>query len=116
MSSSSSGGGLGIGTIVFWVIMANVFFFNDDDEDTEVVEDNTPSIVEQVAEDVNQLREVVKDGAYVVKGEIKEFRDKVAIERENTEEANEHTTEKANESPKPKDDPDDLYGSSEDKY
>ena len=115
--AKSSSGGFGIGTIIFWVIMYNVFF-SSDDEDTSSVEADTPSIVDQVAEKVSEKFELAKkeivfrevDSFELAKERARKKRVRVKkvpeISRtlvfkteKTTEKAKIRTTEKANESP-----------------
>jgi len=110
---SKSGSGFDIGTIIFCIIMYNVFF-SCDDEDTTVVEDNKPTIIEQVSEELKPEIEQVMAIA-------KDVRNKVLPWKE-TQKAKNGTTQKANERPitevekiKPIED-DDLYGSTADRY
>lgn len=55
---SESSGGIGIGTIIFWIFIMNMFGFCDgDDEKTiEVVIDDKPSVVDQIKDSVSDVK------------------------------------------------------------
>ena len=58
MSSSTKSGGIGIGTVIFWIIMWNLIFDDDDEKEVNVVveEDDKQSITETVKQTVDNLK------------------------------------------------------------
>ena len=93
MSSSTKSGGIGIGTVIFWIIMWNLIFDDDDEKEVNVVveEDDKQSITETVKQTVDNLKPYEE-----------------MIEQEDPKPKKESTDNFEQD--------DDLYGSSEDKY
>jgi hypothetical protein len=110
---SRESGGIGIGTIIFWVILANIFLSDGDEKvDVKVKVDDKPTITESVKNTIDDVKDeskkIVGNIKIVVSSGIKEYKKEKEAEKIKEKEA-EKQVEKF-------DSDDDIYGSTEDKY
>lgn len=120
--SRSSSGGIGIGSILFWGWILWSFFGGGDDTDkteVEVKEDNKPSIVETVKENVNTI--ITDEDKKLLKDELDNLKAKVEEAKDDFFKAKEPEKEIVKAEPKEKSDsiygnPDDVYGNTKDKF
>lgn len=72
--SDSSSGGIGLGTIIFLVVMYNVIFDDDDEKQVEVIkQDTTVQTAPAPTNDIKEsLRKVKTDGVVLLKNIKKE--------------------------------------------
>ena len=116
MSGKSS---IGIGTIIFWIIIGYSIFGGDDEK--EVKEDNRPSITPTIIEDV---KDKVKDKVKDLKPKVNELVNSFFEEVEKTDDKEflgqiKVPEEKEKEKEKEPNDPyntDDKYGDIDDKW
>lgn len=87
--SSSDSGGFGIGTIIFLIIMWNVFAGDDDNSDEAelavevqqqpeveiVIESQQPTVADKLKEATDKMREGLKEAVEVAKEEIQTIKE-----------------------------------------
>jgi hypothetical protein len=93
--SKSSGGGISIGTIIFWVFMMNIFGFCDgeDKKTTEIVVDDKPSVTETVTKAIDDVKPELEKAAVKAKEIFEEVRTEMINDFEETK-STEHFSKK----------------------
>jgi hypothetical protein len=94
--SDSSSGGIGIGTIIFCIIIYNVFF-GDDDKNKDVKEIDVKTQDEYVSDETKkEIKENIKNVVTSAKKAFEEAEDKLT-KKQNEKEAEDKLTKKQNE-------------------
>lgn len=99
MSNSSSS--IGIGSLLFWIMIAYLVFseFNDDTEEVKIIDQDKPAIVEVIKE---SGKNIFNEGKIIIKASAEKIKEELNKQTKTKKEVEETVPESKSEDEKPK--------------